>query len=375
MGKSRGVRAVSKSSIQIGFTFKGVRCREILKLKPTNANLKYAQNRRGEIQNKIVQGTFIYSEYFPNSKRAKLLAPQGYTWTIAEALEKYLETAKSELQTSTYLDYRNSVRNKLQPAFGDIPIGKLKRSDIKFWITTLNVSPKRIQNMLLPLRAVLSDALADGIIEINPLYGWTPKVKQTGEAKEKIDPFTPNEIKSIINAADGQLGNMVLFGCWTGLRISELIAIRWEDINGDIAHIVRASVAHEIKGPKTKNGIRDIKLLKPAQVALKAQKPHTYLMREFVFHAPSGEPWRDDGQLRKQWVKTLKKTDVRYRPPSQMRHTYASTMCSAGETLQFVANQMGHSDTSMVSRVYGKWIPEIDPLAGLKAVTIWEEAS
>ena len=274
MGKRRGVRAVSKSSIQIDFTFRGVRCREILKLNPTNANLIYARNHRGEIQNKIVQGTFIYSEYFPKSKRAKLLAPQGYTWTIAEALEKYLETAKLELQTSTYLDYRNSVRNKLQPEFGNIPIGKLTRSKIKLWIASLNVTPKRIQNMLLPLRAVLSDALADGIIEINPLYGWTPKVKQTGEAKEKIDPFTPNEIKSIISAADDQLGNMVLFGCWTGLRISELIAVKWEDIDGKIAHIVRAKVAQEIKPPKTKKSMRDVKLLNPALEALKAQRPH-----------------------------------------------------------------------------------------------------
>ena len=55
-----------------------------------------------------------------------------------------------------------------------------------------------------------------------------------------------------------------------------------------------------------------------------------------------------------------------------MRHTYASMMVSAGENMAWIAAQMGHRDTSMVARVYGKWIPEADPSAGEKAERLWK---
>ena len=46
-------------------------------------------------------------------------------------------------------------------------------------------------------------------------------------------------------------------------------------------------------------------------------------------------------------------------------------MVSAGENMAWIATQMGHSDISMIARVYGKWMPEYDPSAGQKAESIW----
>lgn len=373
MGRGLGIRAVSKSSIQIDFTYRGVRCREKLRLKPTKANMSYAVRIRGEIENAIARGTFNYAEYFPNSNRALMLAPRGFTITIAEALEKYLKYASGELQRSTWLDYRNSVRNKLIPAFGTIPLSVLTRQDIKAWITTQNVSSKRIWNILLPLRSVLADAVADGIIQTNPLYGWTPRVKETGQAKSNIDPFNVVEIRTILDAArTDSIRNLLQFGFWTGLRTSELIAARWEDVEDGLIHVCRARVRGEIKPPKTRNGIRHVKLLNPAMGALKRQRAETFFKQEWIFTSPSGGPWRDDNQLRKvAWIPTLLKSGVKYRYPYQMRHTFASLMCSAGENVHWIANQMGHSDTTMVARNYGKWIPEANPNAGKKAELLW----
>lgn len=371
MGNRLGIRITSASSIQIDFSYKGIRCREKLRLKPTKANLAYAERKRGEILNAIERGTFVYTDFFPNSARAARLSPLGYSRTVGEALDLYLTSAMTELQRSTYLDYRNSVINILQPTFGDIPLGQITRAEIKAWAAGLNVTKKRISNILLPLRAVLTDAMADNIIATNPLYGWTPKVKKTGQAESKVKPFSLDEIRSILDAASGETRNLLEFGFWTGLRTSELIAVRWEDIEGSNLHVRRAKVAGEIKPPKTKSGIRDVKLLTPAQDALQRQKEKTYLMQEWIFLAPDGKPWRGDGQLRNVWTKILKKADVEYRNPYQMRHTYASLLCSAGENLHWIANQMGHSDTSMVGRVYGKWIPDADPFAGSKAEALW----
>ena len=52
----------------------------------------------------------------------------------------------------------------------------------------------------------------------------------------------------------------------------------------------------------------------------------------------------------------LHKAKVRNRNLYQTRHTYASSLLSAGENLFYAAKKMGHKDTSMVIRNYGKWI-------------------
>ena len=66
-----------------------------------------------------------------------------------------------------------------------------------------------------------------------------------------------------------------------------------------------------------------------------------------------------------------KNANVRYRNPYQTRHTYASMMLSAGEHPMWVARQMGHAAWTMIARVYGKWMPDADLHAGMKAVAIF----
>ncbi len=59
----------------------------------------------------------------------------------------------------------------------------------------------------------------------------------------------------------------------------------------------------------------------------------------------------------------IKEGRVRYRYPYQTRHSYASMMLSAGERPMRVARQMGHANWTMITREYGKWMPDADKLA------------
>jgi integrase len=87
--------------------------------------------------------------------------------------------------------------------------------------------------------------------------------------------------------------------------------------------------------------------------ALKAQKAHTYLAGNEVFQKPRTlQRWAGDGPIRKMlWAHAVRKAGVRYRRPYQTRHTYASMMLSAGKHPMWVAQQMGHSDWTMIARV------------------------
>ncbi len=72
------------------------------------------------------------------------------------------------------------------------------------------------------------------------------------------------------------------------------------------------------------------------------------------------------------WVHTIKRAGIRYRNPYQTRHTYASMMLSGGENIMWVASQMGHVDTEMVMKTYGKWIPNDASKKGYRPVNNWE---
>lgn len=134
--------------------------------------------------------------------------------------------------------------------------------------------------------------------------------------------------------------------------------------------VSRAVVLKQEKGTKTKSSVRDVLLLPPALEALKYQKSFTYLESKRVFYNPrTNTPWETDGQIRKTcWTHILRKAGIRYRNPYQTRHTYASMMLSAGENPLWVATQMGHKDTEMIIKHYGRWIPDKSTVAGYQPV-------
>ena len=72
--KRSGARAISKTSIQIDFIFRGRRCRERIKLQPSPANLKRAEIHRAAILDAIERGTFDYATTFPDSLRIGKIA-------------------------------------------------------------------------------------------------------------------------------------------------------------------------------------------------------------------------------------------------------------------------------------------------------------
>ena len=85
--KSAGVRARSESSIQIDFYYRGIRCRERIKLHPTPRNLSYAAKLKARIEHEIATGEFEYKKHFPDSPRAKqFCVVPGDTLTIKDYL-------------------------------------------------------------------------------------------------------------------------------------------------------------------------------------------------------------------------------------------------------------------------------------------------
>lgn len=324
--------------------------------------------------NQIKHGTFKYEEYFPNSifikdiKNSPLIK-SGQSVYCSEILKKLLYEYEcieknGEMSISTLVGYRKIINNPLIPYFGRYRIDKIDTMVIRSFIESMDVTAKRIRNCLTILRAMFALAQEMQLVKVNPINDLDiRRLLRTYGNKSEYDPipFTEKEKNILLESLTGQFKNLVQFGLWAGLRSSEVIALRWQDVDfkDGIVNISQAKVENKIKGTKTKSGTRKIILLPKARDALMQQIQFTQLNSEFIFHNPNTDkPWSSSSKLGQYWRNELKNINIKYRNIYQLRHTYASTLLSNGENIWFVATQMGHVDTEMLIKRYGKWIPQ-----------------
>jgi len=374
-----GIRAISKSSIQIDFVYKSIRCKERVKLVPTPVNLKRASQFRAAILHSIEKNEFDYSVTFPKSpNRVKFATYKGVGYTLKDYLKTWLSSQEKQLKASTFKDYTKIVNHLLIPAFGEKTLSELRRPDVRDWCDEQTSGNKRLANIQSVLRTALQNAMGDDLIETNPLFNWKYERKEAPKPQDKIDPFDEEEQAIILDSCrDPQHKNLFQFAFWTGMRTSELVALEWGDIDwhSNTAHIwkVMTQAAKSVEEPKTKKSDRYVKLLRPALDALLAQKKHSFLAGGVVFLNPLyGKPWEGDQAIRKlAWLPALKIAGLRYRNPYQTRHTFASMMLTADESPIWVSQQMGHSDTNMIFQRYGRWITTKNAKSGEKAVKMF----
>lgn len=361
MGRGPGVRTTGATSIQIDFRYQGVRCRERLRLAPTAANLKYAARLKATIEHEIATNTFDYAKHFPHSARARHLAVGGATVLVRTALIHYCESLRQSVEPETLRDYERDAEIVARWFDKGRTLGSLTRKDIRQAVAKQSLSRQRISNLLRPLRGAFEQALEDGTVRENPLHGF--KVRRVGGSvpEEGIDPFTPQEIEAL---ARTDLGYLWEFWAWSGLRSGEIIGLEWGDVAPEWTSIAirRAVRLGRAKAPKSAAGTRLVYLLQPARRAVAHLKQEA---SGSIFRNPNtGGYWHEAKALNRAFARACRKAKVRRRYVYQLRHTFATWALSAGENPAWIAKQMGHSDTAMLYRHYGKWMPQLDPKAG-----------
>ena len=372
MGKKRtGVLKGSANSIVITFTYQGKSCRPRIWGEPTESNLAAATKFRRRVVDAIEDGTFDYASTFPKDKQRFLFSPTSAV-KIKQYLTEWFEGHKHTYSSSALKNNTNILYNQLIPAFGKYPVSELKWIYIKQWIKKQSNTTKTLSNKITLLNQALDEAVDDELIAVNPLYGKKFKGNILSNKGEYIDPFSTKEIRLILNACDGQIHNLFTLAFFTGLRISEYIALTWNDIDwaNNRLHVNKAMTqAAKVVGlPKTSTSYRWVKLTEDVITALKDQKQYTYLQGQEIFHNPRlNKPWKGDQAIRKTaWTPTLKKAEVMYRYPYQTRHTFASLTITSGENIGWVSKQMGHKDAGFTYKTYARFIDEDAPQAGNK---------
>ncbi|HIE55525.1 MAG TPA: hypothetical protein EYP90_10145, partial [Chromatiaceae bacterium] len=193
---------------------------------------------------------------------------------------------EKELKASTRTVEQRILFNQIIPAFGSLMLTELKWPMIRDWVKSHDWSRKTQNNKLNLLRRALNEAVEQELIHHHPMANKVIRRRKSrahasASSKSKIDPFNQEERTALINTAHGQLKNLIQFGFWTGLRLSELFALNWGNIDWINKRVyVEGALtqdAEEIEATKTEAGERIVQLLPPAIAALKAQKEYTFL--------------------------------------------------------------------------------------------------
>lgn len=376
---------VRDNSIRIAFNYKGQRCRPTLKgLKSTPRNIKFAEQKRNTVLYEINQGSFDYSSHFPDCPKAKLFSPDTHGVLIESATGKWLNYKELTTAYATFKNYKSKAKSHVIPKWGTRNIRTIKASEIRDWVTGElgHLKNKTINEILIVMRGVFADYSLDNDSFKNPF----DHIKNLIVVHDEPDPFTRDEIVRIIAAPTRRVQeiNMIEFAFWSGLSVSEFIALAWEDIDLEkgVVRVNRAKVNGKWKVPKTKARRREVELLLEARNALNRQLEHTYMLNDIeisvmqednktikkeritpVFlNSNTGQPHSSDMPVRDRFFKAhLKKAKVRYRGPNHCRHTFASQMLTINMPKEWIVKQLGHTSTAMLDKHYGKWMTEDAP--------------
>lgn len=349
-----------EKSIRVSFTWNGENIRETLKIDPTPANERYAIKLVEQINRKIREGTFVYADFFPDSKRVQA-SPDSKSF--GQMCDLWFET-KGRLATKTKDQYRNAL-GVWKELFGEhTPFDRLTHAHVAAKIGNHPwKSAKLLNNYLICLRGVFRLAKRDLKID-DPMDG----IENSKGQPVAPDPLSREEMELILkwlaDNKDVAAWAYYEFAFMTGMRPEEIIALKWSDLNArdKTIHVSRARSAGEIKSLKTYNA-RDVDLVTRAIEALSYMKEITGKdPGNFIFQNPvTGKPWHDERSQRDHyWKPALEATGVRYRRSYQTRHTYATNCLLAGVNPAYVSRQMGHANAKMLFTVYSKWIDGAD---------------
>lgn len=356
--RSTGTVEPLKASIRLKFTHLGTRCVETLDLTPTPANLKAAQRLMGQIQAAITAGVYRRVDFFSG-------ASSTIQTTFADYADEWLKTMT--LERSSYRGYKASINATWKPAFEGLTVAQIRYSDVKKAIAEKRevASAKTLNNGLICLRGIFDTAVRDGLIQKSPADG----IKNQKHQAPTPDPFERGEMNAILahiaTTYSAQVLNYFTFAFHTGMRPSELISLRWGDIDWrrQTIRVQRARVDWEEKGTKTST-VRDVDLSDAALAALKDQKAHTFMkgLEAEIFSNPkTGKGWSDEQvQRRLYYIPTLRALGLRHRDMYQTRHTFATLLLMGGINPAYIARQLGHTNAQMLFKVYTKWIDGAD---------------
>jgi integrase len=241
------------------------------------------------------------------------------------------------LTSRSYLRTAGILKSQLIPTFGKLQISKIRRPDVTAFVTTRK-GEVRADTMLKELGVLthfFSWAIEQELLNINPCRG----VKRPKTDKGRTRYLQPGELRLILTECPAWLRPIVGLLCFTGMRRSELLTLRWVDVDRRSGFFLL---------PTSKNGEpRCVHLNDLAKGILDALPKNSGEPLDRVF--PASEQISPEN-VSLSFLRAARRAGVANIRLHDLRHTFASWLRMKGADLHTVGMLLGHKDPRMTAR-------------------------
>ena len=287
-----------------------------------------------------------------------------YTTWLNEWLENYIKPSSKQ---RTYERYRQIISLHIIPTLGDLNITEITVITLQRFITDLLTSGNKktkqglSANFVNTVISVLQNSLKTAhLIGLAPEY-VASKLKRPKSIEKQVDCFTVLEQKKIENAVlNSKKGKMfgIVLCLYTGLRIGELLALTWSDIDFDKGLLVVSKTCHDgkingahsriIDTPKTAHSRRIIPLPKQILPLLKNLKKRSTC--EYII-ADGNKPVFVRSYQRT-FELLLNKLKIPHKGFHSLRHTFATRALECGMDVKTLSELLGHKNATITLNRY-----------------------
>lgn len=349
------------ATISAGYTANGRRRRRTM----FGGTKQAVQEELARVQLTLLEGTFI--------EPSKL--------KIADYLDRWLDdAAKPTIRATTYASYRVIINNHIKPKIGGVTLSKLTPVHVQamyFALEREGASP-RLRQLT---HAVLSRALKQALKWDLVLRNVCNAVDPPRVPKRNVAVLSRDQVATLLEAAKGdRLETLLLVAIGTGMRLGELFALQWENVDLERAAIHVRHTLVEIGGtltlsePKTSKSRRRIDLPKSVVTALRAHRERThgegFSDAPWVFCNTTGGPLRRSHYHANVFKPLLKAASLPMIRFHDLRHTSASLLLSAGVHPKVVQERLGHSQIGITLDIYSHVLPTMGLEAAAKLETM-----
>ena len=360
-------------AMRLWYRIDGKLHREPLPDPATPDNISRAKAHAQLIALEIKLGRFDIGQHFPNSR-------QLHTNLFGGAIDRWQTRHQHSVAPSSWASYSSYIENHVRPRWGHCTSADLTVDAFEDWIDqtlTPPLSNTTTRGIITLWRKIFAYHQRQFPTCIDPSAGISVRLADP----EDIDPYTRDEIHQLLHTpTEPHLHRLLTCMIWTGLSIHELLplAIGDIDLTRQQIHISRGIVRGVYRVTKTRRRKRSIQTLRRVSTALREQidhvkhQPHTTIdvlerdhrkttqhRLQWLWLCPDTGSHYTYDQIKTIWRRQHDAAQVRYRPPNNGRHTYASQLLTTGHVnLKWLADQLGHGSTAMLHKHYGRFIVE-----------------
>ncbi len=278
---------------------------------------------------------------------------------LAEYAATWLDSIGGLVRPRTYEGYAYRLERHILPRLGQRQLDEIGVDDILTLIAELReggYSGWSIRSILTPLSRLFSHAVRRDVVAASPI-SKLDRSERPAVWKREQRILNPDEIRRLLDAAPPKYRTLIAAAILTGLRQSELLGLRWRNIDFEEGLIGVRNALDRNGGdvpPKTQHAVRDVVLIPAlAETLREHREPSRFKAADdYVFASQVGTPLHWRNVSRRALKPALREAGIEPLRWHDLRHTFASLLIAGGANVVFTSRQLGHGSPDITLRVY-----------------------